>query len=196
MQKSESEGKTTWSQAQIDNLRQELQTNKYESLTLLEKNDSEIRRLKSDLDSRRIAEERNINQAIELEMERYAAIIENKNSEINSLNGDLEKLKLELDESDHRLNVLSGELNEFKEKSARLDNLEVRILTDFINSNGYMLSTNDYIGRFNGPQKLQIENMLVSFQESRYIAVKEGSYSNDTLVLTNLGKRYYEDLMA
>ncbi|MGI2045753.1 hypothetical protein [Shewanella oncorhynchi] len=194
--KSESEGKTTWSQAQIDTLRQELQTNKYESLTLLEKNDSEIRRLKGDLESQRIAEEKNTNQALEIETDRYTAIVEGKNKDINDMKNDYVALSLEFDEAKHTIDVLLDELKEFKEKSARLDNLEVRVLTDFINSNGYMLSTNDYIGRFNGPQKLQIENMLVSFQESRYIAVKEGSYSNDTLVLTNLGKRYYEDLMA
>ncbi|MCS6128885.1 hypothetical protein G3485_17345 [Shewanella baltica] len=194
--KSESEGKTTWSQAQIDTLRQELQTNKYESLTLLEKNDSEIRRLKGDLESQRIAEEKNTNQALEIETDRYTAIVEGKNKDINDMKNDYVALSLEFDEAKHTIDVLLDELKEFKEKSARLDNLEVRVLTDFINSNGYMLSTYDYIGRFNGPQKLQIENMLVSLQESRYIAVKEDSYSNDILVLTNLGKRYYEDLMA
>ncbi|MCS6098735.1 ATG16 family protein [Shewanella baltica] len=194
--KSESEGKTTWSQAQIDTLRQELQTNKYESLTLLEKNDSEIRRLKGDLESQRIAEEKNTNQALEIEMERYTAIVEGKNRDIDDMKNEFVALNLEFEEAKHTIDVLLGELNEFKEKSARLDNLEVKVLTDFINSNGYMLSIYDYIGRFNGAQKLQIENMLVSLQESRYIAAKEDSYSNDILVLTNLGKRHYEDLMA
>lgn len=192
--KSESEGKTTWSQAKIDTLRQELQTNKYESLTLLEKNDSEIRRLKSDLDSQRIAEERNINQALEIEMERYTAIIEGKNSDIDAMTHEFNALKSEIEEARHTIDDLLDELKEFREKSARLDDLEVKVLTDIVNSSNYALSKYDYIERFKGPQKIRVENTIASLLKNGFIFIDSDSFQSEYLILSNSGKDYYAQL--
>jgi len=199
--KSESEGKTTWSQAQIDILRQELQTNKFESLTLLEKNDSEIRKLKNDLDSQKSAEAKNVSQAVEIEIERSKAEIKIRDEEIFKLSNELSLLKAERDDIQLLLDIANetekAKIQKIsKEHFKSLEDLEVRVLTDFINSKSYSLTMSDYMGNFSGIQKIKVEEVISSLMKKQYISHDSSSYSTDHLVLSNSGKKYYEKLMT
>ncbi|MEL4430362.1 hypothetical protein [Shewanella mangrovisoli] len=196
--KTDSDGKTSLSQEQVNALRQNLYDYKEKYLNLLDSNDEEIKELKSRLESvpKTIKEQFSIREA--------KLIDELASSHRNDLIAKDEKyllLESKLNEYIEMLKRQAVENNDLKEKikvytrkAFTASSLEEQIFSHFINSEDYKISPRELLKNFSNHDKLKAEKIVSDMMNKDFLRLSD-DYNGQNIHLTQKGKEHYMSLI-
>lgn len=197
--KAESDGKTSLSQEQVNELRQELYDYRSKYLTLIDSNELQIKTLKAEL----LAQSDNHNNFIKSLRTSLTDDLSSKHkTDIEQRVSDYDKLKSSFDLKVSEIERLKSDHEGLKNKisfiariNKNFDLLNLRILDKLVNAKSYTLVKEELLGQYKGDEKFKVDKAIRELIIEGCVKSGINIYNEDVLVLTDMGKEFYQKEM-